>query len=196
MRTLPGLSGKAKATKFGKVEPEIFLRFQDTKRLTRIRQNKFLIKPNNKGEGPVAPTYKMGLNNRYYAVFSKEASGYSVRFPDVEGAITEGSSVDDALEMAVDALSAILAVGRKGRDYKKPSSFSEIAKIASKGDLVLPVLPDAKVMEEYKPKKRINIMIDATLLADVDRVVKRKKIDRSKWLADSARMRLKGVFQA
>ncbi len=58
------------------------------------------------------------------------------------------------------------------------------------------MLPNEKTMEEYKPKKRINVMIDAALLAEVDKVVKRKKIDRSKWLADCARMRLEGILSA
>ena len=75
----------------------------------------------------------------YYAVFTPADGGWVVRFPDVPGALTEGSTVEEALVLAADALSAILAMGRKGHDYFAPRSYAEIAEGKGDGDLVFPV---------------------------------------------------------
>lgn len=40
----------------------------------------------------------------YPAVFTKEESGYSVSFPDVSGCFTSGETLEEAVEMAKDAL--------------------------------------------------------------------------------------------
>lgn len=40
----------------------------------------------------------------YPAVFTKEETGYSVSFPDVPGCFTSGETLEEAVEMAKDAL--------------------------------------------------------------------------------------------
>jgi predicted RNase H-like HicB family nuclease len=50
--------------------------------------------------------------------------------------LTQGETLDEALEMAVDALSAMLVQGRKGREYGAPSNFKAVAAQAEPGDLV------------------------------------------------------------
>ncbi len=42
------------------------------------------------------------------AVFTPEQSGYSVSFPDIDGCITCGDSLEESLDMAGDALSLML----------------------------------------------------------------------------------------
>jgi len=50
-----------------------------------------------------------------------DEGGFTVTFPDVPGAITEGDDRDEALGRAVDALETILAAYiRDGRDIPKP----------------------------------------------------------------------------
>lgn len=44
----------------------------------------------------------------YPAIFSKEGKGYNVSFPDLEGCITCGDDLKDALEMAEDVLSCYI----------------------------------------------------------------------------------------
>lgn len=44
----------------------------------------------------------------YPAVFHLEEEGYSVDFPDLLGCVTEGDSLEEALEMAQDALGLYL----------------------------------------------------------------------------------------
>ena len=45
----------------------------------------------------------------YPAIFQIEENGYFVKFPDVEGAVTEGENMENAYEMAVDALGLVLS---------------------------------------------------------------------------------------
>lgn len=44
----------------------------------------------------------------YPAVFRKEDDGYSVYFPDLEGCFTEGDTLEEAYNMAVDAVGLYL----------------------------------------------------------------------------------------
>lgn len=44
----------------------------------------------------------------YPAIFTKEENGYSVLFPDIDSCYTCGDSLEDAMEMAEDALSLVL----------------------------------------------------------------------------------------
>ena len=44
----------------------------------------------------------------YPAIFTEDEDGYSVRFPDVDGCFTSGRSLQEALEMAEDALCLML----------------------------------------------------------------------------------------
>lgn len=44
----------------------------------------------------------------YPAIFTKEDSGYSINFPDLEGCYTCGSDMEDGIEMAEDALALML----------------------------------------------------------------------------------------
>lgn len=45
----------------------------------------------------------------YPAVFEKDPVGFGIYFPDVEGAVTQGDSIEEGLEMASDALGIQLA---------------------------------------------------------------------------------------
>ena len=44
----------------------------------------------------------------YPAIFTKEESGYSVHFPDIDGCFTCGDTLPEAMEMAEDALCLML----------------------------------------------------------------------------------------
>lgn len=46
----------------------------------------------------------------YPAVFTPEDDGYVVHFPDINGCITEGDTLEEAYEMAYDALGITLSV--------------------------------------------------------------------------------------
>lgn len=63
----------------------------------------------------------------YPAIFLKEETGYSISFPDLEGCLTEGDSLEDAMEMAQEALGLYLA-SLKERNLSIPVA-SELSSI-------------------------------------------------------------------
>jgi len=128
---------------------------------------------------------------RYYAIFYPMEDEWDVRFPDAPSVNTSGKDIDEALEMAMDALSAMMVFGRKGREYNAPRTFEEIQAEAKEGELVFPVMPTEKAMEAYRPKKRINIMIPVDLLNRVGDALKdRKGLDRSKFICNAVETHL------
>ena len=117
----------------------------------------------------------------YYGIFYRLETGWGVRFPDAPGVHTGGKDLDQALFMAMDALSGLMVMGRKGREYQAPRSFEDVKAEAEENELVFPVVPSEKSMKEYRPKKRINVMVPVDLLAKVGEVVKKTEgLDRSK----------------
>lgn len=121
----------------------------------------------------------------FYAVFKPaEEGGYCVFFPDVPGALTQGETIGEALSMAVEALSMILCDGRKGRDYKAPSSYEEILAKAEPGDLVFPVMPDERIIAANSPKKRVSVMLPGRQLSTIGGITKDiEGLDRSKFIS-------------
>ncbi len=124
----------------------------------------------------------------YYAIFYQLENGdWGTRFPDAPSIHTSGKDIDEALLMAMDALSGLMVIGRKGREYNTPRTFAKIREEAVAGELVFPVLPNEKIMEEYKPKKRVNVMVPVDLLERVGEVVKNTTgLDRSKFFCRAA----------
>lgn len=61
----------------------------------------------------------------YPAVFLKEEDGYSVIFPDLNYLATEGNSLNDALEMAVDCLAGYIYTCKE-EEIPIPSDIKDI----------------------------------------------------------------------
>jgi len=58
----------------------------------------------------------------YPAVFYERKNGYTVDFPDLPGCVTQGETLEEAMEMAVDAASGwILIMIEEGEDIPSPS---------------------------------------------------------------------------
>lgn len=96
----------------------------------------------------------------YPAIFTKEESGYSVIFPDVEGCATCGDTLPDAMEMAKDALCLMLY------DYEEEGEaippVSDIKKIqADETDIVSMICCDTieyrKLYDNKAVKKTLTI---------------------------------------
>lgn len=127
----------------------------------------------------------------YYAIFYPLEDEWGVRFPDVPGVNTSGKDIDEALEMAVDALSGLLVLGRKGRDYTAPRTFDEIQTEAKEGELIFPVMATETAMNEYRPKKRVNVMVPVDLLERIGKHIKGQKgLDRSKFICSAVESHL------
>ena len=58
----------------------------------------------------------------YPAIFTKEETGYSVTFPDLEGCFSAGETLPEAMEMAADALCLVLYNKEKCGEVIPPAS--------------------------------------------------------------------------
>lgn len=65
------------------------------------------------------------MKNAYYpAVFHPEEVGYSVFIPDIEGCSTQGDTIDEAVEMAKDAIGLMLEGISEYPQATTPSNLS------------------------------------------------------------------------
>ena len=122
----------------------------------------------------------------YIALIHKDAeSDYGVSFPDIPGVITAGSSLDEARELAAEALAFHLeGLAEDGEAVPEPSSLEEIMKDAQNKDgvAVLIAAPAADVKSV-----RINVTMPADVLDQIDRYAEREGFTRSGFLAQAAK---------
>ena len=92
---------------------------------------------------------------RYYpAVFHPEAEGYSVSIPDIEGCFTQGDTLEEAVEMAQDAIGLML---EDCAELPAPSDPAQLC--TGPGDFVVAVPFDAL---DFK-RRRDNRSVKKTL---------------------------------
>lgn len=107
-----------------------------------------------------------GLVLTYPAVFYEaEEGGYSVEVPDLDGCFTEGDTLAEAIEMAVDAASGwVLDELEDGKQIPKASTYEEISK-KYKGEMVNMIVLDMETYAEKYGKKAVrkNLTIPAWL---------------------------------
>ena len=123
---------------------------------------------------------------QYIALIHKEAdSDYGVSFPDLPGVITAGSNLDEARNMAAEALALHLqGLAEDGDPAPEPSSLEKImsAKENKDGVAVLIAAPGAEVKSV-----RINVTMPADVLDQIDQYAEREGFTRSGFLAQAAK---------
>lgn len=77
------------------------------------------------------PVYK------YYGVFEKDVDGVSVSFPDLQGCLTCGDDMQEALVMAEDALGGYLLVSEEDNDTIPAPSKPEVIELPEGASLIL-----------------------------------------------------------
>lgn len=121
----------------------------------------------------------------YPAIVERSADGYSVFFPDLPGCTSAGATVQEAAQNAEQALDGHLLVSAEHGD--KLADPSEMDKVEADPEVqeVARILVRAE-----RPGKaiRVNVTLDEGLLAAIDRVAG----NRSRFLADAARVALAG----
>lgn len=93
----------------------------------------------------------------YPAIFSplEEKKGYCVTFPDLPGAVTEGDTLADALEMAVNCAGLwVLDELEEGNEVPKASEPSNIT-LESKDDFINLIVLDVDAYAEKYGQKAI-----------------------------------------
>jgi antitoxin HicB len=122
----------------------------------------------------------------YPAIFKQEASGYSVSLPDLPGCFTQGESMEEAAEMAFDAIGLFLEDVNPD-EYPNPSPATQI-KTGKKEVMVL--IPFNPVDYEKKWNTRA-IRKSLTLPAWLNRLAEEKHVNYSHVLQEALKKELK-----
>ena len=121
----------------------------------------------------------------YIALLRKEAdSDFSVDFPDFPGCVTAGRSLEEAKDMAAEALALLVAGLQKDKErIPPPSSLDDVMADPHNRGTVAFLVP-AKTRKEKSV--RVNVTIQETLLAEIDRAAAKRNLSRSAFLQDGA----------
>jgi predicted RNase H-like HicB family nuclease len=94
------------------------------------------------------------MRKYYYGVFTKTDEAVEVEIPDVQGAVTFGDNFEEAYDMAVDALAAVLTHSEPQFIKNKASTFEEIKKdYNAENQIIFPVPVDVlKRIDETRGK--------------------------------------------
>ncbi len=125
----------------------------------------------------------------YIAILRKdEGSDYGVSFPDFPGCVTAGSTLQEAMTMAQEAIELhIEGLVEDEEDIPAPSVLDEIVQDPENTDGVTFLV---QVRNTKARAVRVNITIPSDLLEEIDKEVERKKTNRSAFLAEAARLLL------
>ena len=119
----------------------------------------------------------------YIAIIQKDSeSDYGVAFPDFPGCVTAGATIDEAKDLALEALLFhIEGMLKDGETLPEPSSLEEIMAdpVYAGGLAFLVTVPEAKAV-------RINISVPEMALRKIDAAAKKQGLSRSAFLVQAA----------
>ena len=122
----------------------------------------------------------------YIAVVHKDPkSDFGVSFPDIPGCVTAGSTIDEAKDMAHDALSLhIKGMLEDGDKIPVPSKLEDIMDDPDYSDAAAILVVS---VSEVKPRSiRVNITVPEDMLRKIDSVAKKRGMSRSSFLVHAA----------
>ena len=122
----------------------------------------------------------------YIAVVHKDQkSDFGVSFPDFPGCITAGSTIDEAKDMAHDALSLHLkGMIEDGENIPAPSKLEDIMDDPDYSDSAAILIVS---VTETKPRSvRVNITVPEDTLRKIDNAAKKRGMSRSSYLVHAA----------
>jgi len=122
----------------------------------------------------------------YIALIHKDSdSDFGVSFPDFPGCVTAGKSIDEAKDMAQEALSGHIQT-MKEFDEKVPAP-SDLEKIVASTDNSDVVAFFILTVKDTKPRKvRVNITMPEDELNQIDSFAKQQGMSRSAFLLKAA----------
>ena len=121
----------------------------------------------------------------YLAVIHKEpGSEYGVSFPDFPGCVTAGKTIDEAKDMAAEALALhIQGMLEDGEAIPAPTILEDAQKNPDYAGAVYMMVAAPEIAFA---SVRINISLPELVLRGIDRVAKKFHMNRSKFLAQAA----------
>ena len=115
--------------------------------------------------------------------YYEEEGGYSVEFPDLKGCITQGETLEEAMEMAEDAaLGWLLDELENGKEIPAVSKIEEI-KLERKGFINLILLDIGMYSEKHSNSNYVKKTL--TVPAWLNELSEKKGINFSKVLQDA-----------
>lgn len=129
----------------------------------------------------------------YIAIVHKEAkSDFGVSFPDFPGCITAGKNIDEAKDMAQEALTLhIQGMLEDGEQLPAPSRLEEIMgdpDYANAIAYLVVSVPDAK------PRTvRVNVTVPEMTLKQIDAAAKKRGMSRSSFLVHAAQNAIQSI---
>lgn len=132
----------------------------------------------------------------HYVTFihSDDAPGFGVSFPDFPGCVTQGDTLDDALRLGREALAFhVESMVKDGEAVPAPRSAAEInadSDLAEWRDGA--TLAYTPLLIDRGSPRRVNVSLDAGLLAAIDDAAADRGMNRSAFLASAARKEISG----
>jgi len=122
----------------------------------------------------------------YIAVVHKDPkSDFGVSFPDFPGCITAGTSIDEAKDMANDALSLhVKGLIEDGEDIPNPSKLEDIMENPEYSDSAAILV--VSISEAKARSVRVNITVPEDMLRKIDNIAKQRGMSRSSFLVNAA----------
>jgi len=122
----------------------------------------------------------------YIAVVHKDRkSDFGVSFPDFPGCITAGSTIDEAKDMAHDALSLhIRGMIEDGENMPAPSKLDDIMDDPDYSDSIAILV--VSVADTRPRSVRVNITLPEDMLRKIDNAAKKRGMSRSSYLVHAA----------
>jgi len=131
----------------------------------------------------------------YIAVIHKDRkSDFGVSFPDFPGCVSAASTIDEAKDMAEEALSLhIKGMLEDGEAIPSPSRLEDLTANPDYSDAVAFVVISAP---DSKPRAvRINVTVPEDTLQQIDTAAKKRGMSRSSFLVHAARAAIKTALQ-
>jgi predicted RNase H-like HicB family nuclease len=129
---------------------------------------------------------------QYIALIHKDAeSEFGVSFPDLPGCVTAGATLDEARDMAAEALAFHLqGLAEDGEAITEPSTLEAVMSDPDNKDgVAILVAAPAQVVKAV----RINVTLPEDLLASVDSYASANGYTRSGFLALAAKKAMKAA---
>lgn len=129
----------------------------------------------------------------YIAIVHKEAkSDFGVSFPDFPGCITAGKNIDEAKDMAQEALTLhIQGMLEDGDQLPVPSRLEEIMNDPNYANAIAYLVVS---VPDSKPRTvRVNIIVPEMTLKQIDAAAKKRGMSRSSFLVHAAQSAIQSI---
>ncbi len=129
----------------------------------------------------------------YTAFLHKDSdSDFGVSFPDFPGCVTAGTTLEEARQLAGEALELhIDGMNEDGERIPAPSSLDKVMELPEAVDAVVLVV---NVKRKAPKVVRVNVTFSEGALDEIDRFVKRQGTSRSAFLASAAAEKISRTF--